>query len=816
VVASVAIQEAGYAMDQLYTYAIPTRLEGEAAVGKRVSVPFARGNRRREGMVFALEEESSYPSLKAIDAWLDDEPILSPRELRLARWVKARFFCTYYDAVKAMLPAGVWLVGEAVCALLRPGEREENYAAAGDREERRTLLELLYDHGGSAPWHTVRSALGSQASAAANALEEAGIITRVLERKQRASDKVTSTAVLLVSGEEALDLAERKRRSAPQQAELLRLLSGMGECSAKELCYFTGASMQSLKALSRAGIIELQPREEFRRPELQPGRRPWMNDLNPCQQAACDKLLPLLKGEKAAAALLHGVTGSGKTAVYIRLIRETVEAGKQALVLVPEIALTPQLMATFFQHFGDRVAVLHSSLSITQRYDEWKRIRRGLVDVVVGTRSAVFAPLRDLGLLILDEEQEGSYKSENNPRYHARDVAKYRCAESGALLLLGSATPSVESMYEARTGKYALVRMEERFNTKPLPEVSIIDLKEELRAGNGSPLSRALCEEIRLNLERGEQSILFLNRRGASSMVTCPACGYVYECPRCSARLTYHMANRRMMCHYCGYSQAADRACPSCGGTLSYSGLGTQRIEEELSRRFPGTPVLRMDTDTVTASRSHEVILREFEEKKVPILLGTQMVAKGLSFDNVTLVGVILADQSLYAGDYRAQERTFSLITQVVGRSGRGEKTGRALIQTYTPMNEVILCASRQDYDAFYAREIEARQLLLAPPVRSLYAITVCGGDEDKVLRCASQLKTALERAGKDLPDLRVLGPAPAGLVRVNNQYRYRVTLNAVPGPQVRRLMAAALRQYGGDKQNRGLTLYGDVDSLDI
>ena len=815
-VASVAIQEAGYAMDKLYAYAIPPRLEGEAAVGKRVSVPFARGNRRREGMVFALEEESSYPSLKAIDAWLDDEPILSGRELRLARWVKARFFCTYYDAVKAMLPAGVWLVGEAVCALARPGEREENYAAAGDREERRTLLELLYDHGGSAPWHTVRSALGSQAAAAANALEEAGIITRVLERKQRASDKVSSTAVLLVSGEEALDLAERKRRSAPQQAELLRLLGGMGECSAKELCYFTGASMQSLKALAKAGVIELQPREEFRRPEFHKGQRPWMNELNPCQQEACDALLPLLRGGKAAAALLHGVTGSGKTAVYIRLIRETVEAGKQALVLVPEIALTPQLMATFFQHFGDRVAVLHSSLSIAQRYDEWKRIRQGLVDVVVGTRSAVFAPLGSLGLLILDEEQEGSYKSENSPRYHARDVAKYRCAESDALLLLGSATPSVESMYEARSGKYALVRMQERFNTKPLPEVSIIDLKEELRAGNGSPLSRALCEEIRVNLERGEQSILFLNRRGASSMVTCPACGYVYECPRCSARLTYHMANRRMMCHYCGYSQAADRACPSCGGTLNYSGLGTQRIEEELRRRFPETPVLRMDTDTVTASRSHEVILREFEEKKVPILLGTQMVAKGLSFDNVTLVGVILADQSLYAGDYRAQERTFSLITQVVGRSGRGEKTGRALIQTYTPMNEVILCASRQDYDAFYAREIEARRLLLAPPIRSLYAITVCGGDEDKVLRCASQLKTALERAGKDLPDLRVLGPAPAGLVRVNNQYRYRVTLNAVPGPQVRRLMAAALRQYGGDKQNRGLTLYGDVDSMDI
>ena len=815
-IARVAIHEAGYAMDKLYAYAIPASLAGEAAAGKRVSVPFARGNRRREGMVFALEEESSYPSLKPIDAWLDESPILSPEELRLARWMKARFFCTYYDAVKAMLPAGVWLVGEAVCSLLRPGEREENYAAAGEQEDLRTLVELLYEQGGSASWHAVRSALGNQAAAAASALEEAGILTRVLERKQRASDKVTSTAVLCVSAEEALAAAERKRRSAPQQAELLRLLSGLGECSGKELCYFTGASMQSLKALERAGFIELRPREEFRRPEFHPGQRPDMSELNLCQQEACDALLPLLRREEAAAALLHGVTGSGKTAVYIRLIRETLDRGKQALVLVPEIALTPQLMATFFQHFGDRVAVLHSSLSITQRYDEWKRIRKDAVDVVVGTRSAVFAPLRRLGLLILDEEQEGSYKSENSPRYHARDIAKYRCAEAGALLLMGSATPSVESMYEARRGKYALVRMDSRYNARPLPEVRIVDLKEELKAGNGSPLSRALCEEIGRNLERGEQSILFLNRRGASSLVTCPACGYVYSCPRCSAKLTYHTANLRMMCHYCGYSQPRDRACPACGGTLSFSGLGTQRVEEELRRRFPDTPILRMDTDTVSASRSHEVILREFEEKKVPILVGTQMVAKGLDFGNVTLVGVILADQSLYAGDFRAQERTFNLITQVVGRSGRGDKTGRALIQTYTPRNEVILCAAKQDYDSFYAGEIEARRLLLAPPIRTLYTVTVSGGEEEQALRCAAQLKTALERAGRGLPELRVLGPAPAGILRVNNRFRYRVTVNAAPSGEVRALIAAALRQYGSDKQNRGLTLYGDVDAMDI
>jgi primosomal protein N' (replication factor Y) len=814
-IARVAVQDAGFPMDKLYAYLIPPGLEAEAAAGKRVSVPFARGNRRREGMVFALEEESSYPRLKPLDAWLDREPILSPEELALARWVKARFFCTYYEAVKAMLPAGVWLAGEAVCTLLKPGDREANYAAAGEEEACRELLDLLYDRGGSAPWQDVRSALGSGASAAADRLESAGILSRVLERKQRASDKVSSTAVLLVSAEEAVQFAERKRRAAPQQAELLRLLSGMGECSAKELCYFTGASMTSLKALERAGLVELQPREEFRRPEVLPDERASMDELNPWQERACSELLPMLRSGGAAAALLYGVTGSGKTAVYIRLIRETIAMGRQALVLVPEIALTPQLMSTFIRHFGDRVAVLHSSLTVAQRYDEWKRIRRQQVDVVVGTRSAVFAPLRRLGLLVVDEEQENSYKSQNAPRYHARDVAKYRCAKSDALLLLGSATPSVESMYEARCGRYALVRMDRRFNEHALPEVRIVDLKEELRRGNGSSVSALLRQELQANLDRGEQSILFLNRRGANSMVTCPACGYVYTCPRCSAKLTYHTANHRMMCHYCGYSQPADRKCPACGGSLSFSSPGTQRVEEELRALFPGMPILRMDTDTVSASRSHEVILREFRQDRVPVLLGTQMVAKGLDFENVTLVGVILADQSLYTGDYRAQERTFDLITQVVGRSGRGEKPGRAVIQTYTPGSPVILCAARQDYDAFYAEEIESRRLLLAPPFRSLYSVTVVGGEEERVLRCASQLKTALERAGEALPELRVLGPAPAGIVRVNNQYRYRVTVNAAPTPQVRALMAAALRQYGGDSRNRDLTLYGDVDAMD-
>ena len=814
-IARVALSGAVYSMDKLYDYRIPEALEADAAPGKRVSVPFARGNRRQEGMVFALTETSELEKLKPIDAWLDETPILSEASLRLARWVKNRFFCTYYDAVRAMLPAGIWLRGEATCTLVNPADKEANYAAAGEDKDAESLLDLLYELDGSCSESAVRAALGKRASTAEGLLEAAGILHREIGAKKTVGDKTSTLAALTVPAEEALEISARKRRSAPQQAELLRLLSELGESSVKELRYFTGASLQSVKKLEAAGLIRLRQQAEFRRPEFSPSDKPLITALNGEQQEAYVGLKALLTGGKACAALLYGVTGSGKTAVYIQLIRDTIQMGKQALVLVPEIALTPQLMATFYSHFGDRVAVLHSSLTVGQRYDEWKRIREGLVDVVVGTRSAVFAPLEKPGLFILDEEQETTYQSENAPRYHARDVAKFRCVEAGAMLLLGSATPSVESMYEAERGKYRLFRLNGRFNARPLPQVRIVDMKNELRSGNGSSVSSILREELEENLTRGEQSILFLNRRGASSAVTCPECGYTYNCPRCSVKLTYHAANHRMMCHFCGHSQPPDRRCPSCGGILNYEGLGTQKLEAELKELYPAVGVLRMDTDTVSAAHPHEEHLRRFEQEKIPILIGTQMVTKGLNFENVTLVGVINADQALYAGHYRAQEHTFSLITQVVGRAGRGSLNGRAVIQTFTPDNEVIRCAARQDYDAFYLSEIETRRLLLAPPFRELYAITVTGSDEALALRCVTELKAALSASAGGIPELRILGPAPAGVLRVNDRFRYRVLLNGTPSKELRALTANAIRQFSSDRRYQDLTIFGAVDPLD-
>lgn len=486
------------------------------------------------------------------------------------------------------------------------------------------------------------------------------------------------------------------------------------------------------------------------------------------------------------------------------------------MVLVPEIVLTPQMMQKFSSYFGNRVVMLHSSLKLSERYDQWKRIRRGEVDVVLGTRSAVFSPLKNLGIIILDEEQENSYQSENPPRYHARDVAKFRCTQDNAVLLLGSATPSVESAWSAREGIYHYNLLRKRYNEKALPHVVIADLREEVRSGNSGAVGQILRQEIEKNLAFGEQSILFLNRRGNSRMLLCGECGYVPTCPRCSVPMTYHSANGRLMCHYCGHSERAEEKCPECGGYMKHVGTGTQKVEQELREMFPETEILRMDADTV--SHGHEKILRKFEKERVPILLGTQMVAKGLDFENVTLVGVISADLSLYVDSYRAAERTFSLLTQVVGRAGRGTRQGRAVIQTYTPENEVIRSAAQQDYDRFYESEIRLRRLRRYPPFADLFTFTIFGGEEGAVLRAAVKFREYLVYQAARLDQknpAEVLGPAPAPILKVNNNYRYRVTLVGKNDRTTRELIAAAIKHFSTQRENRKLHIFADCNMVD-
>ena len=812
-IAKVAVAKAVYSIDRPYDYLIPPELEGRLQVGMRVLVPFGTGNRGSDGIVLSIcESDFTGGSLKAIQTALDEEPVLDHEMIQLALWMRERYFCTVYDCVKAMLPAGLYFSLWDQVAVAPGVDRERAYQAAEGAPAATQLLDLLWSWGGAGDMEQIRLAFGTRdPNPAIRRLLDGGVVTLTTSAQRGVGDKTEKLAVLAMPAEEAMAIVTPRRRSAPLRYSVTELLCGLGAASAKELCYFTGASMPTIRSLEKSGILTLEEQEVFRRTpqeEVLPAPPPVLNGE---QEAAFQTLDGLAQSGRATAALLYGVTGSGKTQVYIRLIQQILERGKTALVLVPEIVLTPQLLRIFTSHFGDEIAVLHSSLRAGERYDEWKRARRGDARVVIGTRSAVFVPLKQLGLIILDEEQEGSYKSENTPRYHARDIAKYRCVHHQALLVLGSATPSVESMYQARTGSYSLCRLTRRYNRKALPEVLVVDMKEELRRGNFTSISGVLRSEIAKNLERGEQSILFLNRRGANRMVSCGECGAVPECPRCSVKLTYHSANGRLMCHHCGYSQPLPPACPSCGGILNFIGTGTQRVQEELEALFPGTEMMRMDTDTVSAAHPHEELLERFQKKKIPILVGTQMVAKGLDFDNVTLVGVIAPDLSLYVDDFRAGERTFSLLTQVVGRAGRGEKLGRAVIQTYTPDNDVIRFAARQDYDNFYRVELPLRRMRGYPPFSDILVLTASGLDEGAVLRCCVRLRQALEAALAGLGTAwQLLGPAPASVAKVNNRYRYRLTLTGTVDRRCRALAAQMIRAAHQDKENRGVSVYAD------
>lgn len=746
-VARIAVSAATYWLDKPYDYLIPPELAEKAVPGMRVHVPFSRGNRRTEGVILAVADHSSYEQpLKAVLAVLDEEPVLTPDQLKLALFMRERFFCTVYDAIRAMLPAGLWF-------------------------------------------------------------DEAG--------RRRIGDKSVEMARLAIDTEAAEALRDAKRMRSPGQAAILEQLCAFECIPSHDLLLHTGTKRPTLKALEKAGAVELYQKETYRRPQIHIGETEPLPVLSEEQEKAFRGIQALAEADKAGAALLFGVTGSGKTSVYIHLIERQLRRGRGVILMVPEIALTPQMIQTFSSHFGNEVAVLHSSLSVGERYDEWKRVKAGKARLVIGTRSAVFAPVEALGLIIIDEEQEETYKSENTPRYHARDVAKYRCARSGCLLLLGSATPDIVSMHSAVTGRYAFFEMQTRFNERELPAVQIVDMKRELRRGNGGSISGVLRDELQKNIERGEQSILFINRRGANRLISCGECGYVYKCPRCSVSLTYHSSNRRLLCHYCGYSRRPDESCPDCGGALRYIGVGTQMVESELKELFPDAAVLRMDADSVAPVGSHEKLLDRFREENIPIMVGTQMVTKGLNFENVTLVGVISADQSLYAGSYRSGERTFSLITQVVGRSGRGQKPGRAVIQTLTPDNEIIVQASKQDYFAFFRAETELRRLQRTPPFSELLSVTVSGMDEEHVYRACRQIRQRLDALLAADGRAEILGPAPLAVVKVNNRYRYRVMIHGALNAGLRGVIAGVVMECCQDKRFADVTVYADNDPND-
>ena len=814
-IAKIAVSAANFAIDKPYSYRIPEKVQ--LMPGQRVTVPFGRGNRRCEGVVLSVETGDE-TNLKTVEQILDEEPVISAYQLRMAAFVRERYFCTFYDAIRTMLPAGLWFQSKATVSLTDDRSWAEKTVR---NEDARSILKLLDDLGGQAEEKILRSAIEDEERlhGALQYLQRKKWITSQSDYSRRLNDKTERIATLIASPEEAMEFASHRPKSAAMQKAVLELLCGVGSVSVKELCYFTGASAATVNRLEKLGYVALSERPVLRCREIRPAKLDGPLILNEEQAAAFNGLNEQRKWDNPGVALLRGVTGSGKTSVYIKLIQSCLEEGRSAILLVPEIALTPQLLATMAAYFGESVAVLHSSLSAGERYDQWKRARSGEARVVVGTRSAVFAPCADLGLVILDEEQEHSYKSENSPRYHAREVAVWRGSKEKALVLLGSATPSVESMYRAKTGAYRLYEIRQRFGGRPLPGVTIVDMREERKKGNDLSFSETLRDAIIDTHDGGKQTILLLNRRGNSRALVCVDCRETPECPRCSVHLTYHSANNRLMCHYCGFSQIVPQRCPQCGGPLKQIGTGTQKLQQELELIFPEYETARMDADTVSAVNTHEKILDHFKNDHVPILVGTQMVAKGLNLPDVTLVGVLDADLSLYTDSFRAAETTFNMLTQVVGRAGRGDTPGLAVIQTMQPDHQVIRLAAKQDYDGFYDLEIQLRRLQNLPPFGDILTVTFTGQEETAVLRGAAKFRDSLLACLKqpefETQTCMVLGPAPCAVPKINYNFRYRLTLRAGLNKQLRMLIGHLLRQFSQDKLNRGVSAFADVNGFD-
>lgn len=816
-IAKIALEGLPYAIDKPYSYLLPDALE-MARPGCRVSVPFGSGNRLREGIILTVEA-GTQAELKQVAQILDAQPVLSARMLRLAAFVRERCFCTFYEVIHAMLPAGLWLQCREVFALAK---LPEDWSARVEQEPLTArIVALIRDAGGRLRDDALYRQCGSgpAVAEALARLRERGWLRADHELRRRNSDKTEQILELTADREQIEAHLQANGRRAPMQRAVLELMGTVGVISKKELQYFTGASTQTIRALERAGLLRMDAREILRQTHVTPYEGDVTFSLTPDQAAAYTELLGRMRAEKPGAALLYGVTGSGKTAVYINLIRQCLAEGRTALLLVPEIALTPQLLSLFSACFGQDVAVLHSGLRVGERYDEFKRIARGEARVVVGTRSAVFAPLERLGLIVVDEEQEHTYKSENNPRYHAREVALCRGSREGALVILGSATPSVETMYRAQRGELAFCRLRGRYNGRALPSVTLVDMKQELKNGNSTAVSEQLRDAIVERMARREKTILLLNRRGGNRLVLCVDCGYVPTCPKCSVSLTYHMANERLMCHYCGHSQPVMARCPSCGGHLKRIGVGTQQLEYDLNRLIPGVRLLRMDADTITATNPHEAVLSRFQNEQIDVLIGTQMVAKGLNFPDVTLVGVVDADASLYVEHYRSAETTFALITQVVGRSGRGEKPGAAIIQTMTPKNAVLMQAAAQDYDSFYETELPLRRLRSCPPFCDYFQIGFVGFPERHVEDCAGRFAQALwqrlAETGLSASVADLLGPAPAAILKINNKFRFRLTLCCVASKALRLELSSLVRDFSRQKQTRGVSLYVDVNGYE-
>lgn len=805
-VARVAVENTVFSFDKAFNYVVPKSLSTTCKAGVRVLVPFGRGDRKRQGIIMEMLT-SETDNLKSIISVLDDEPVMSEEMLRTAEFMKEHYFCTLYDAVKTMLPAGINYRLTTVY-----GAKELADDVQIEDAEKQRLYDYLFSKRKAVKSETILENFGLSDVKFLDEMVSDGYLYKSDEAFRRVSDAVMKMAAVNPS----VDLSVIKL--TPKQKSIVELLEMTGGTSVKEICYFTGVTSSVIDTLHKKGVIYFYDEEVFRIENRSIDRTLSDIVLSEEQQKACDSLYAEYRDGNPHTSLLYGVTGSGKTSVFIKLIERVIDDNRGIIVMVPEISLTPQFVAQFSQRFGDKIAVFHSALSLGERLDEYKRVKKGFAKIVIGTRSAVFAPFENLGLIIMDEEQEYSYKSESSPRYHAREIAKFRCAQNNALLILSSATPSVETYYYAQNGRYSLNTLTARYGSATLPNVVTADMNIEVQNGNTTGFSDVLLENLAYNLEHKKQSILLLNRRGHNTFVTCRTCGDPVTCPNCSISLTYHSANNRLMCHYCGYSVPYTDECPTCHSkSLRFGGTGTQKAESDIAELFPEARILRMDTDATSSKSSYEKMISAFARGDYDILVGTQMVAKGLNFPNVTLVGVLNTDQMLYADDYRSYERSFSLLTQVVGRSGRGESKGMAVIQSYTPDNLIISMAAKQDYDMFYNTEINVRKAMLYPPFADICLVGFVGENQAVTLRGANEfLKSFIALAQKEYPKLplRILGPSPALVVKVSNKFRYKLIIKCKNNREFRKLLSTLLAEFGNNKEFSSVTAYADMNAL--
>ena len=809
--AEVAVEGLAYHFDAVYSYKIPLDLEKRAVAGCRVMVPFGNGNRKKQGLILSVKpllESENRTRLKSLIDVLDKEPLFDDEMLSLVFWLKETTFCTLFEAAKAMLPAGI---GLSYVVSYMANNISESEISKFDIDEMR-IYNYLKDKCKYVKKEKIISDLGLDSDCKLfDRLVKNGVLLTNVDAKRKTGDLTVKNVRLAIDetrGEEILGTLTAKQKS------VVRLLLDIGGASVKEVCYFTGVTPAVINAVVKKGYAELYDSEIYRKPGYEKSKEKAPSPiLTDSQNRAYTQLLDKYRSGKGSAALLFGVTGSGKTQVFLKLIEEVVNDGRGVIVMVPEIALTPQTLGIFYSHFGDKVAVFHSALSAGERIDEWKRVKSGEAKIAIGTRSAVFAPFSDLGLIVIDEEQEHTYKSEMTPRYHARDVARFRCANKNALLLLSSATPSVESYKNAVDGKYAFIKLTERYGKAVLPDVVTVDITDTKGA-----ISNELYSALEECLNDNKQAILLMNRRGFNTFASCGACKTVLTCPNCSISLTYHSANNRLMCHYCGHSQVFTDTCPECHEkSVRYLGFGTQRIEEELHNVFPKAKILRMDADTTMARYSYQDKLTAFAKGEYDILLGTQMVAKGLDFPKVTLVGVISIDHQLYNDDFRSSEKAFDLLTQVVGRSGRGDYKGRAYIQTLLPDNDIIELAAQQDYESFFKTEEIIRKSMVYPPFCDICRLTFVSEQFNHSVAGAKaffeMIKSAVTGEYSDVK-VSLLGPLQPRVSKISNKYRNVIIIKCKNNRRFREMMSKLLKEYMKNSKYSAANVTLDMNPL--